>query len=64
MKLPSPNDHIIETSTKNATITISKLHPYAHYSASVTAFNSHYGGESREITFQTNESGIYAYIYH
>nr|XP_012218963.1 PREDICTED: tyrosine-protein phosphatase Lar-like [Linepithema humile] len=58
MELPSPNNHIIEISTKNTTITISNFHPYAYYSVSVTAFNSNYGSTAIETIFQTNESDI------
>lgn len=62
MQLPSPNNYILKTSTEDTTITISNLHPYAYYSASVTASNSHYNSRDTETTFKTNESGIYIYV--
>ncbi|KAL6423361.1 hypothetical protein ACFW04_010167 [Cataglyphis niger] len=56
LKLPTPDNHIITKFTKNTTITIPDLRPYASYNVQVTANNSRYKSMAAEISFDTNIS--------
>ncbi|GAB1866951.1 protein-tyrosine-phosphatase [Camponotus japonicus] len=56
--LPTTDNHIITKFTKNTTITIPNLHPYASYSIQVIAHNSRYNSMAAERSFDTKSSEI------
>lgn len=42
-------------------IRIKDLHPYAHYSAQVIAYNSRHGGFGEKFPLYTRKTGIHCY---
>ncbi|XP_072767764.1 receptor-type tyrosine-protein phosphatase S-like isoform X2 [Anoplolepis gracilipes] len=58
LKLPTPDNYIINNSTRSTTITILDLRPYASYNVQVTAYNSRHKSTAAEINFDTKRSEI------
>ncbi|XP_039309395.1 uncharacterized protein LOC105194038 isoform X2 [Solenopsis invicta] len=61
LKLPIPDNHIIEMSTTEPTITIQDLHPYASYTVKVIAHNPRHLipiVEAIDMTFDTKPTEI------